>query len=191
MFEEKRGVEESAIGVKMNCLGKRERTPTCYIPTLSFLHHCQVGKRHVQSCSLHQSSHCTKPRKPSRDSCEPGEDLAKASRTHFSVSDIVVIGCRHVELRLSGSILLGQSGFGRRNYRCGFACSGSVRMRVWLFAGADEFLIGCCRLFDGEQGRCLPVDEPIIEVDSAIYMHKSVHDTSNSNSFSFVTIPIY
>ena len=134
--------------MKIDCSENSKEIPTCYIPTLSFLHHCQVGKRHVQSCSLHQSSHCTKPRKPSRDSCEPGEDLAKASRTHFSVSDLFVIGCRHGKEWLSGSSLLGQSRFGRRNYRCGFACSGSVRMRVWLFAGADEFLIGCCRLFD-------------------------------------------
>lgn len=190
MVQGRRGVEKRD-GCEEELLRKQQES-TYMLYTYPLLSTSLPGrKRHVQSCSLHQSSHCTKPRKPSRDSCEPGEDLAKASRTHFSVSDIVVIGCRHVELRLSGSILLGQSGFGRRNYRCGFACSGSVRMRVWLFAGADEFLIGCCRLFDGEQGRCLPVDEPIIEVDSAMYMHKSVHDTSNSNSFSFVTIPIY
>lgn len=56
----------------------RRDAPTRYILTLSFLHHCLIREK-APCCNpavSTSSSHCTKPRKPSRDSCEPGEDLA-------------------------------------------------------------------------------------------------------------------
>ena len=126
----------------------------------------------LQSCSLHQSSHCTKPRKPFRALREPGEDLAKASRIHFSVSDRAVIGCCPGERRLSGSFMLGHSGFGRRNYRCRFGGSGSVRVRGWLFAGADASF--------------LSVDACVCSAVKSVLATRCLHWLASSLSLSLV-----
>jgi hypothetical protein len=43
VVEERRGVDKSVMGVKKNGSENSKRTPTRYIPTLSFLHHCLVA----------------------------------------------------------------------------------------------------------------------------------------------------
>jgi len=100
---EERVVEEGKMGVTMERSKPSKGTPTCYILNLSFLLHCLNGNAMLQSCRLHQASHqiVRNRESPPRASREPGEVLAKASRIHFSVPDLVVIGCRHVKERLS------------------------------------------------------------------------------------------
>ena len=136
---------------------QRRDTPACYILILSFLHHCLVGAK-LPCCNpavSTTSSHCTKPRKPSRASREPGEDLAKASRTHFSVSDLFVIGCRHGKEWLSGSSLLGQSRFGRRNYI--WLCLGTNARVAVLLALTSSLSVAAGLMFGCQVGICLEI----------------------------------
>jgi hypothetical protein len=140
IVERRRDVEVSEVGVTMKCSGTSKRRPTCYILTLPFLHHCLVGNAMFN---------------PADSTIEPLYETEKAlsgfSRAWGSpcegvANPLLGIGfyCDWLSSwkeRLSEAPSLGQSRFGRRNYRCDARVPPRVRMRMWLVHCADEFLI--------------------------------------------------
>jgi hypothetical protein len=98
MVKEERGVKGGVMGVAMN---QRRDTPTRYILTLSFPHHRLAAKRHV---AILQSPPCPAIVRNRESPLGLLASLGKILRIHFSVSDLVVIGCRCVKGRLSGSV---------------------------------------------------------------------------------------